>query len=104
MKWMVFERSYTSCSIVVFLLLGDHGNLNCMSRRHRHICIRDSDMSDVLLVDHNTSANTARFEYSTNSGVSWNSLGTIPNTVGTLVRYTFATPPGVDIRPSLKEL
>jgi len=62
------------------------------------------DMSDVLLVDHNTSANAARFEYSTNSGVSWNSLGTIPNTVGTLVRYTFATPPGVDIRPSLKEL
>jgi hypothetical protein len=62
------------------------------------------DLSDVLLVDHNTSANAARFEYSTNSGVSWNAVGTIPNTVGTLVRYTFASPPGVDIRPSLKEL
>lgn len=62
------------------------------------------DLTDVLLVDHNTSANAARFEYSTNSGVSWNALGTIPNTVGTLVRYTFATPPGVDIRPSIKEL
>lgn len=62
------------------------------------------DLTDVLLVDHNTSANAARFEYSTNSGVSWNVLGTIPNTVGTLVRYTFSTPPGVDIRPSLKEL
>lgn len=64
---------------------------------------RALDLTDVTLVTHNTSANASLFEYSTNSGVSWNSLGTIPNTVGTLVRYTFAAPPGVDIRPSLKE-
>lgn len=62
------------------------------------------DLSNVLVVDHNTSANAARFEYSSNSGVTWNALGTIPNTVGTLVRYTFSTPPGVDIRPAIKEL
>ena len=62
------------------------------------------DLSEVLVVDHNTSANAARFEYSTDGGVSWSPLGTIPNTVGTMVRYTFSTPPGVDIRPSLKEL
>jgi hypothetical protein len=43
------------------------------------------------------------FEYSTNNGTTWNPLGTIPNTVGTLVRYTFTSPPGVDIRPGLKE-
>lgn len=61
------------------------------------------DLSDSQVVDHNTSANAARFEYSTNGGVTWSPLGTIPNTVGTLVRYTFSTPPGVDIRPSLKE-
>jgi len=30
-------------------------------------------------------------------------LGTIPNVVGTLLRYTFTSPPGVDIRPGLKE-
>lgn len=64
---------------------------------------RALDLTDTTLVTHNTSANAARFEYSTNAGVSWNALGTIPNTVGTLVRYTFTTPPGVDIRPSLRE-
>lgn len=62
------------------------------------------DLTDVLLIDHNTTTNAARFEYSTNDGATWSSLGTIPNTVGTLVRYTFATPPGVDIRPAIKEL
>lgn len=64
---------------------------------------RALDLSDATLVTHNTITNAARFEYSTNGGVSWLSLGTIPNTVGTLVRYTFSTPPGVDIRPSIKE-
>lgn len=62
------------------------------------------DLTNVLVVDHNTTANAARFEYSTNSGVSWSALGTIPNTVGTLVRYTFSTAPGVDIRPAIREL
>jgi len=61
------------------------------------------DLSSSQVVDHNTTANAARFSYSTNDGVSWTALGTIPNTVGTLVRYTFSTPPGVDIRPALKE-
>jgi len=64
---------------------------------------RAYDLSSALVVNHNTVTNAARFEYSTNSGVSWNVLGTIPNTVGTLVRYTFSTPPGVDIRPSMRE-
>lgn len=64
---------------------------------------RALDLTDVALVTHNTVTNAARFEYSTNGGVAWNALGTIPNTVGTLVRYTFSTPPGVDIRPSLRE-
>lgn len=64
---------------------------------------RAYDLTNVQLVNHNTVTNAARFEYSTTSGVSWNALGTIPNTVGTLVRYTFSSPPGVDIRPSLRE-
>lgn len=64
---------------------------------------RAYDLSNVLLINHTTTGNAARFEYSTNDGVTWLSLGTIPNTVGTLVRYTFLTSPGVDIRPSLRE-
>ena len=64
---------------------------------------RAYDLSDALLVNHNTVTNAANFEYSTNNGTTWLPLGTIPNTVGTLVRYTFTSPPGVDIRPGLKE-
>jgi len=64
---------------------------------------RAYDTSNAQLVNHNTSANASHFEYSTDSGTSWNPLGTVPNIVGTLVRYTFTSPPGVDIRPSLRE-
>jgi hypothetical protein len=64
---------------------------------------RARDLSDVLLISHNTVANAANFEYSTDNGISWLPLGTIPNTVGTLIRYTFTSPPGVPIRPSIRE-
>lgn len=63
---------------------------------------RAYDLSDALLINHNTVANAANFEYSTDNGNTWLPLGTIPNTVGTLIRYTFTSPPGVDIRPSMK--
>lgn len=64
---------------------------------------RAYDLSDSLLVNHNTVANIANFEYSTDSGTTWIPMGTVPNTVGTLIRYTFTSPPGVDIRPGIKE-
>ena len=64
---------------------------------------RAYDLSDALLINHNTVTNAANFEYSTDNGTSWIPLGTIPNTVGTLIRYTFTSPPGVDVRPGLKE-
>lgn len=64
---------------------------------------RAYDLSDSLLTNHNTIANAANFEYSTDNGTTWLPLGTIPNVVGTLIRYTFSSPPGVDIRPGLKE-
>jgi len=64
---------------------------------------RAYDLSDALLINNNTITDTSKFEYSTTNGLSWTALGTIPNTVGTLVRYTFTTPPGVDVRPSIKE-
>ncbi len=64
---------------------------------------RAYDLSNSLIVNHNTVTNAANFEYSTDGGTTWLPLGTIPNTVGTLLRYTFTAPPGVDIRPGLKE-
>jgi hypothetical protein len=64
---------------------------------------RAYDLSDSLLTNHNTSADAARFEYSTDDGTSWLPLGTVPNTVGTLIRYNFTSPPGVKVRPGLKE-
>ena len=64
---------------------------------------RAYDLSDALLINHNTVSNAANFQMSTDNGLTWLPLGTIPNTVGTLIRYTFSSPPGVDIRPGLKE-
>lgn len=64
---------------------------------------RAYNLSDSLVVSHNSVTNAANFEYSTNGGTSWLPLGTIPNVVGTMVRYTFTSPPGVDVRPGLKE-
>lgn len=67
------------------------------------LSFRAYDLSGVQLVDHDTTNEASRFQYSTDGGTTWLALGTIPNTVGTLVRYTFLSPPGVDIRPSLKD-
>ena len=64
---------------------------------------RAYDLSDSNIVSHNSVTNATNFEYSTDNGMSWLPLGTIPNTVGTLVRYTFTSPPGVDVRPGLRE-
>lgn len=64
---------------------------------------RSYSLTDTLVVENDSVTHAAKFEYSTDNGVVWNALGTIPNTVGTLVRYTFDSPVGVDIRPSLRE-
>lgn len=64
---------------------------------------RAYDLSGSTLVNQTIVSNPANFEYSTNNGSTWIALGSIPNTVGTLVRYTFTSPPGVDIRPALKD-
>jgi hypothetical protein len=63
---------------------------------------RAYDLSSSLLNTSNTVTNAANFEYSTDNGLTWLPLGTIPNVVGTLMRFTFTSPPGVSIRPSLK--
>lgn len=64
---------------------------------------RAYDTSGALLVNHNTVTNATNFQYSTDNGATWNPLGTVPNTIGTLIRYTYTTPPGVDIRISIRE-
>jgi hypothetical protein len=67
------------------------------------LTFRAFDLSDNLLVSESITAAPTKFQYSTDGGTTWLPLGTIPNTVGTLIRYTFTSPPGVDIRPSLRD-
>jgi len=61
------------------------------------------DTNGNLIFSANTSANPTAFQYSTNNGTSWTSLGTIPNTVGTLVRVLVTPTPSVLASPSLRE-
>jgi hypothetical protein len=62
-----------------------------------------SDLSGTILVNQTITSNPSNFEYSSDGGTTWLALGTIPNVIGTLVRYNFTSPPGVDIRPSIKD-
>lgn len=64
---------------------------------------RAYDLSNALLVNQTTLTDPTKFTYSTDNGLTWLPLGTIPNVVGTLVRYSWTSPPGVDIRPSIRE-
>ena len=67
-----------------------------------HFRAYESD-SGSLVRSASTSINAADFDYSTNGGTSWVALGTIPNTVGTLVRYRWPTPPGTNINVCIAE-
>lgn len=64
---------------------------------------RAYDIDGNLVLSKNSSTHASEFEYSTNGGTSWNALGTIPNTIGTIVRYNWTTPPGVNVFPSVRE-
>jgi len=51
-----------------------------------------------LVIEKFTDTDAAEFEYSANSGTSWNALGTIPNTINTTrVRYNWSTPIPEDV-------
>lgn len=67
------------------------------------LAFRAFDLTGVQLVSQTITTNPGNFQYSTDGGTTWLALGTIPNVVGTLVRYNFVSPPGTDIRPSLKD-
>lgn len=65
---------------------------------------RAYDDSGNLVALANTVDNPTLFQYSSNSGVSWSALGTIPNTITTTrLRYNWASPPGVEVTVSLRE-
>jgi len=56
--------------------------------------VRGYDDSGNLVASYNTSANASSFQYTTNNGTSWTSLGTIPNVaLTTEVRVTVSSPP-----------
>jgi hypothetical protein len=58
----------------------------------------------TLALEKDTVAHAAEFEYSSNNGTSWNALGTIPDGAGTtMVRYNWASPPGVEIVVGLSD-
>ena len=61
------------------------------------------DSSGSTVFSANTVSDSAAFEYSTNGGTSWVSLGTIPNTVGTRVRVLVSPVPGAEAFISLRE-
>lgn len=59
---------------------------------------------DVLVASKSTLSDATEFEYSSNNGSSWNSLGTIPNTaLTTELRLNMASPPGVPVRARIRE-
>lgn len=67
--------------------------------------VKGYDDAGNVVSSFNTSANASNFEYSTDNGLSWSALGTIPNTAFTTeIRLNVTTPPAVDrINWSLSE-
>jgi hypothetical protein len=57
--------------------------------------VRGYDASGSLMFSGDTVTNASLFSYSTDGGTTWLPLGTIPNTVGTRVRFNVVSPPGV---------
>lgn len=51
----------------------------------------------------NSVTHAAQFRYSIDNGSNWTPFGTPPDAIGTLIEFTFITPPGVDNRPSMRE-
>ncbi len=65
---------------------------------------RAYDDSGNLVASADTTSTPSLFQYTTNNGSSWNSLGTIANTaLTTEIRYVWATPPGVRVTCSIRE-
>jgi len=61
------------------------------------------DTSQNLLLTLSIGGTPSNVTYSTDNGSTWNALGTVPNTVGTLIRFTPNSPPGVDVIATLRD-
>lgn len=59
--------------------------------------------SNVSGLGLNSVTNSSIVSYSTDGGSTWSALGTIPNTVGTKVRWNIASPPGSTAYVSMRE-
>lgn len=65
---------------------------------------RAYDLDGNLLTNQTLISHPSNFAYSTDEGDTWIPYaGSIPNVVGTQLKYTFTSPPGVDIRPALRD-
>ena len=66
---------------------------------------RAYDDNGNLLAVADTVTSPTMFEYTTNNGLTWNSLGTIANVINTTeLRYNWTTPAGVNATCSLREI
>lgn len=63
--------------------------------------VQDSTGASIFFA--NTSTNPTAFEYSTDGGLSWTSLGTIPNTIGTRLRVLVNPVPTAEAFISIRE-
>lgn len=62
---------------------------------------RAYDTDGNLVAQANTVDNVANFQKW--DGAAWVSYAAVPNVIGTRIRFTFTTPPGVDVRVALQE-
>jgi hypothetical protein len=64
---------------------------------------RVQDSTGTTIFSANTASNPTLFEYSTDGGTNWISLGTIPNVVGTRVRALVSPVPAAEAFVSIRE-
>jgi len=98
-----WEYSYDDSSVGTPTRCGFRLKATYTSAIPSTLTFRAFDLSNTQLVSQSITSNPGNFQYSTDNGSTWLSLGVVPNVVGTLIRYTFTSPPGVDIRPSLRD-
>jgi hypothetical protein len=98
-----WEYSYDDSSVGTPTRCGFRLKATYASSVPSTLTFRAFDLSNTQLVSQSITSNPGNFQYSTDNGSTWLSLGVVPNVVGTLIRYTFTSPPGVDIRPSLRD-
>lgn len=98
-----WDYDYDASSTAIPTRVGFKLTKSYLSGTVPKIHYRAYDESGVLVTNHNSVDQASNFQYSTDQGATWLPLGTIPNTVGTKIRYTYSVPPGANIRVSIRE-